>query len=137
MKKELSLYAAFIGFLSLIIVLTLTPFAQAQSIQTWTGSVSFTLKVTNTETNTSGNRVFETSSETFEGTMNFYWDTTAQNPTAGPDGCLFELLSSDGVTKICFPGIAGIASENEKSGEGSVLFVAIGTIATTVQGGLG
>jgi hypothetical protein len=132
MKKVLSSYIAFIGFLSLIILLTLTTFVQAQSIEKWTGPVLFTAKLTTEQQDTSGNKRLVTSTEIFQGTMSFYWDPTVQSPTQGPDDCMLELLSSDG-TKICFNEVDGASSYNKKSGKGSVLFVGTGNIASTFQ----
>jgi hypothetical protein len=138
MKKELFSYTALIGFLSLVVLLALATFVQAQqapNIEKWTGSVSFTLKLTTFTKDTSGNKKFVTSNETFAGTMNFYWDAdpNVQSPTPGPDSCILELLGSDG-TDICFNDLLGMSTYTEKSGKGSVLFVGTGNIATTVQG---
>ena len=137
MKKELFSYTALIGFLSLIVLLALATFVQAQqaqNIEKWTGSVSFTLKLTTVTKDTSGNKKFVTSNETFAGTMNFYWDAdpNVQSPTPGPDGCILELLGSDG-TKICFNEFMGTSTLTKKSGKGSSVFVGTGNIATTVQ----
>jgi hypothetical protein len=134
MKKKLCSYTAFSGFLSLVVLLTLVTFVQAQNTEKWTGSVSFTLKLTTVTKDTSGNKKVVTSNETFAGTMNLYYDAdpNVQSPTPGPDGCIIELLGSDG-TKICFNENFGESTLTKKSGKGSVVFVGIGNIATTVQ----
>jgi hypothetical protein len=133
MKKKLSSYTVLIGFLSVIGVLALATLVQAQNIETWTGSPSFSLKLTSEKEDTDGNRKLVTSRETFEGTMNFYWDPTKKTPTPGPDGCESELLGSDG-SQICFTAIVGPSSENKKSGKGSIGFVATGYIVFIIQG---
>jgi len=117
----------------LVVLLTLATFVQAQNIETWTGSLSFTLKLTSEKEDTGGNRTLVTSRETFQGAMNFYWDRTSKTPTPGPDGCILELLGSDG-TKICFNEFMGTSTLTKKSGKGSSVFVGTGNIATTVQG---
>ena len=134
MKSKLLRCTAFVGFLSLIILLTSATFVQA-AFQIWSGSVSFNVKQTTSEKDTSGNKKLVTSTETFRGTMSFYYnnDPNVQSPAQGPDGCILELQSSDG-TKICFNEFFGTSSQNKKSGKGSALFVATGTIATTEQG---
>jgi len=135
MKKELFSYKALIGLLSVAILLTLTTFVQAQNIEKWTATVSFTLKVTTNAIDTkTGNRRFVTSNETFGGTINLYWgsDPNYRGPVEGPDGCMAELLGSDG-TNICFNDIIGTGTLTKKTGKGSSVFVGTGNIATTVQ----
>lgn len=133
MKKELFSCTALIGFLSLVVLLTLATFVQAQNIETWTGSLSFTLKLTSEKEGTGGNRTIVTSRETFQGAMNFYWDRTSKTPTPGPDGCESELLGNDG-SLICFTAIVGPTSENRKIGKGSISAVATGYIVKIIQG---
>jgi hypothetical protein len=135
MKKELCSYTVLIGFLSLVVLLTLATFVQANPIEKWAGSVSFTLKLTTATEDTSGNRKLVTSNENFTGTMNLYWDAdpNVQGPTPGADGCILELLGSDG-TNICFNEMMGTTSLTKKSGKSSAVFVATGNIGTTVQG---
>ncbi len=131
MKNRLFCYASFVGVLSLIILLTLTGFVQA-AVETWTASVSFNMKETERVKDTSGNHKLGTSTETFEGTVNLFWDTDLQEPVQ-QGGCILELLGTDG-TKICFDELFGINSDNKKSGKGSALLVATGTISTTAGG---
>jgi len=106
----------------------------APSIETWAGSVSFTVKVTTSQKDASGNKKLVTSNENFEGTMNLYWDTdpNVTSPTQGPDGCILELVGSDG-TKICFNEMLGPTSYTTKSGKGTAVFVATGNIPS-IQG---
>jgi hypothetical protein len=134
MKKESSSYTVLIAFLSLIALLTLATFAQAQDIEKWTSSVSFTLKVTTILKNASGVRRFATSTDTFNGTMNLYWDPIEASPApGGPDGCFLELLGSVGSdgAKICFNEMVGtstlcVADCTKKSNKSSGLFVGTG-----------
>ncbi len=134
MKKELFSYTALIGFLSLVVLLTLATFVQAQDIEKWTGTVSFTLKITTIIKNASKVRGFATSTDTFNGTMNLYWDPIEASPTpGGPDGCFLELLGSVGSdgAKICFSEVVGtstlcVADCTKKSNKSSGLFVGTG-----------
>lgn len=133
LNKILSSYAALIGFLTLIIILALATFVQAQqaqNIETWTGAVSFTLKLTTNAKDTSGNKRFVTSNESFEGRMNFY--TNEQGPTQGPRGCFLELLANDDT--ICITDFAAVNTLSKKSGRGSVLIVGSGNITATLRG---
>ena len=106
---------------------------QAQNTETWTGSLSFTLKLTSEKEDTGGNRTLVTSRETFGGAMNFYWDRTSKTPTPGPDGCESELLGSDG-SLICFTAVMGPSSENGRTRKGSISVVATGYIVKIIQG---
>jgi len=135
MKKESPSYTAFIVFLLLIGLFTLPTFVQAQNTEKWTGPVSFTVKLTTHQKDASGNKKLVTSNETFEGTMILYYDNDpdVQSPTQGPDGCMLELVGSDG-TKICFTEMEGTSSSNKKTGKSSILFVGTGSIATAEQG---
>jgi hypothetical protein len=133
MKKRLSSHTVLIGFLSVIGVLALGTFVQAQSIETWTGSVSFTLKLTSEKEDTDGNRKLVTYRENFEGVMNFYWNRTTKTPAVGPAGCELELLGSDG-SLICFTVLVGPTSENKRTGKGSIRSVATGYIVKIIQG---
>jgi hypothetical protein len=132
MKNKLFSYTAFVGFLSLIILLTSTTYVQALTTEKWTGSVSFNVKAATRVKDTSGNHKLVTSTETFEGTMNFYNEPTV-GPIQGPDGCILELLSTDGSTKVCFTDGAATSSENKKSGKGSAILVGTGTIEVTIN----
>jgi hypothetical protein len=133
MKKKLSSYTFLIGFLSVIGVLALATLVRAQNTETWTGSLSFTLKLTSEKEDTGGNRTLVTSRETFQGAMNFYWDRTSKTPTPGPDGCESEFLGSDG-SLICLTAIVGPSSENRRTRKGSINFVATGYIVFIIQG---
>ena len=133
MKKKLSSYTVLIGFLSVIGVLALGTFVQAQSIETWTGSLSFNLKLTSEKEDADGNRMLVTSRETFEGVMNFYWNRTTKTPAVGPADCELELLGGDG-SLICFTALVAPTSENKKTGKGSIRSVATGYIVKITQG---
>jgi hypothetical protein len=131
MKKELFSCTALIGFSSLVVILTLATFVQAQDIEKWTGTVSFTLKAKIVEKNTVTG--IKTSNETFAGTINVYYDAITLIPTPGPDGCILELLGNNG-TNICFTDLAGPGSAIGNRGKGSVFFVGTGNIAGTFTG---
>lgn len=128
MEKKLSSYTALIGFLSLITLLTLNTLGQAQTIDKWTGSVSFTGKETTEGKDTSGNTKLVTPKILFQGTMSLYNDPNV-GPVQGPDGCMLELLNSGGV-KICFDEIIAVNSENRKTGKGSFLLVGTGNMTS-------
>jgi len=133
MRKRLSSHIVRIGFLSVIGVLALNTFVQAQSIEKWTGSVSFTLRLTSEKEDTTGNRKLVTSRETFEGVMNFYWNRTTKTPAVGPSGCESELSGSDG-SLICFTALVPPTSENTRTGKGSISSVGTGYIVKIIQG---
>jgi hypothetical protein len=139
MKRKLSSYAALIGSMSLILCLTLATLAQAaDSIVKWSAPVTFTVKLTTHETDPKENIKLVTSKETFEGTVNFYWDNTTNTPALPaetPAGCILELVQPDG-TEICFDALYGLdygkINTGKKDWEGTLLAVATGTFALPV-----
>jgi len=133
MKNKLFASTAFIGCLSLIILLTSTAFVQAVNIDKWTASGSLKIKATTSVKDNSGNHKLVTTSETFDGTLNLYTETNG-GVTPGPDGCIAEFLSSDGTTTVCFDELEVTNSLNAKTGKASIIFVGTGNIETTVQG---
>ena len=138
MERKLSSHTVPIGFISLVLFLALTTFAQAQ-VEIWTGPVHFTVKITTDQKNAAGNHVFVTSSETFEGTMNFYWDTSTNHPTlGGPNNCFIELLGNDG-TDLCFnDGFYARSDTQTKTGyKMTPLLVGIGTFNNIGNGNTG
>jgi len=138
MERKLPSHTVLLGFISLILFLALTTFAQAQ-VETWTGPVHFTVKITTDQKNTAGNHVFVTSSETFVGTMNFYWDTDTHQATGGgPNDCFIELLGNDG-TDLCFDdGDYANSITQTKTGSNVIAFLAaIGTFNNIGNGDTG
>ena len=137
MEKKLSSHTVLIGFISLILFFALTTLAQAQ-VETWTGSVHFKVKSTTDQKNTAGNHVFVTSSDTFEGTMNFYWDTSIHQATLGPNNCFIELLGNDG-TNLCFNDgdLANSITQTKTGWKVIALLAAIGTFNNIGNGNTG
>jgi hypothetical protein len=125
--------------MSLILCLTLATLAQAaDTIVKWTAPVTFTVKLTTHETDPKENIKLVTSKETFEGTVNFYWDNTTNTPALPaetPAGCILELVQPDG-TEICFDALYGLdygkINTGKKDWEGTLLAVATGTFALPV-----
>ncbi len=130
MKKKLFFCFTLAGVFSLIILMTSTIFVQAAT-ETWTASVSFNVKSTERVKDNSGNHKLATSTDTFQGTVNLYWDTVLHQPT-NVNGCILEFLGSDG-SKVCFDEFLVTGSDNKKTGKGSAIFVATGTISTAID----
>ena len=132
--KKLSFYLLLIGSLSLVAILTLAPLAQAQVLETWTGSVSFPFKVTSLDEGpSSGDTKFINHNESFAGTMSLY--VGADGPTKNEEGCYIKFLGEDGTT-ICIRNIAVISTEVKKSKNEKVLIVGTGDFSVTIQEGV-
>ena len=103
----------------------------ALSPTSWGGAVSFSVKITSVETDTSGNRKFVTSNVPFEGTMSLYLG--ASGLTKSAEGCYLYFLGNDG-TAICINDIAAISTESIKSKSEKALFIGSGSFTTTFKG---
>jgi hypothetical protein len=132
MMKKLVLFALLGGFLAGI--LTLVPCVQAQVPETWTGSVSFTLKVSSLKEDPSGNTKFQSFNRSFDGTMTVQ---VGGDGLVQVDGCylvLAGLIDDADATKICINKIVGIATDSTKSKNEKLLIVGIGDFTTKIEG---
>jgi len=131
MKGKLSLCAVLVGFSLVFGLLTSVSSAQDQPIEIWTGTFSFSIKITSQEKDNSGNQTFLTSTQAFAGTMNLYVGESGLAKSA--EGCYLKLSGDDG-TSICITGGAAISTESQRSKSEKALLVGTGTFTTTVEG---
>ena len=140
MERKLSSQTVLIGFISLILFFALTTFAQAV-VQTWTGPVNFKIKVITNKETTPLTYVDVTSTVTFVGTLNFYWDTSTDEPTTGGlNNCFIEFLGNDG-TDVCIKYLIGTGTHKVNKAKQEVtvtpIVVGEGTFNNTNNGYIG
>ena len=98
---------------------------------TWTGNVTIPFQITSISQDTSGNRKFKKSSNSFTGTMEMYISDTG--PQRSKEGCYAKLLGTDG-SNICIDQITFISTEVLKSKSEQFLLTGTGTMTMMILG---
>ncbi len=132
MKGKLGFCSLLVGVSLVCGILTSVSFAQDQATEIWTGTFSFSIKVTSQETDNSGNQKFLTSNQTFAGTLSL--NVGDNGLVKNAEGCYLKFSSDDGTQIICIKDIAGISTESQKSKSEKALLVGTGTFTTPIEG---
>ncbi len=108
--------------------------AAAAIVVNWAGGLSFPIKITSVEQDSSGNIKLLTSTGTFNGTIELSTGLSSGGVVLVPDskGCYVTLSSVDGMS-LCVKGVASVATDISKSRTDRILFIGTGDFSRTVE----
>lgn len=108
--------------------------AAPATVMNWAGAVSFPIKITSVERDSSGNIKLLTSMDIFNGTIELSTGLSPGEVVSVPNGngSYITFSSADG-TNLCIKGVAFVATDISKSRTDQLLVVGTGDFSTTVE----
>jgi hypothetical protein len=108
--------------------------AAPANVVNWAGPLSFPIKITSVEQDSSGNIRFSASTGIFNGTIELSAELSSGEVVWVPDtmGCYITLSSADGMG-LCIKAVVSVATDISKSRTDRILFVGTGDFSRTVE----